>query len=131
MLKWGKIDKRLLDEKFVQDLEELFAKDPNDWLVTYGYRSLAEQAALHKKYLAGGPKAAPAGKSAHNFGLAIDLVLDGDTSKPGIQPSWDTRRKAWTELFMKLEKHPRLKSGVSFGDGGHIERYQWQRYVPK
>lgn len=31
---------------------------------------------------------APAGSSWHNFGLAVDLVEDGDPNKAGIQWSW-------------------------------------------
>jgi uncharacterized protein YukE len=47
------------------------------------YRSMAQQAALYRDWLAGVPgqaQAAPPGKSMHNFGLAIDLVPSRTTS---------------------------------------------------
>jgi lysozyme family protein len=43
--------------------------------VTSGTRSFAEQDELFKKHLAGGPLAAPPGKSNHNFGLAFDVTI--------------------------------------------------------
>jgi peptidoglycan L-alanyl-D-glutamate endopeptidase CwlK len=48
---------------------------------------------------------APAGSSFHNYGLAVDLVFDGDTTKSGWQWSWDSKFpwKALADL------------GVSFG----------------
>ena len=48
--------------------------------VTSGTRSFAEQDELFKKHLAGGPLAAPPGKSNHNFGLAFDVtIFEGST----------------------------------------------------
>lgn len=47
---------------------------------TEGHRSYQRSDELHKAYLLnGGPKAAPGGFSAHNFGLADDgaLIVDG------------------------------------------------------
>lgn len=123
-----KVDPTLLQPEFLADVKELFTRLPTDWACTYGFRTRIEQDTLYKKYLAGGPKAAPPGKSAHEFGLAIDVVLDGDPSKPGIQADFDDRKQAWIDLYTLLAKHPRLKSGVTFGDGCHIERYKWQNY---
>lgn len=45
------------------------------YLVTEGYRSWARSHALHGAFLGGGPRAAPAGFSAHNYGLAVDAYL--------------------------------------------------------
>ena len=123
-----KVDPNLLDQKFLADLKALFATQPDDWFVTYGFRTKAEQDTLYKKYLKGGPRAAPPGKSPHEYGLAVDVVLDSN-ALPGLQPDWDDRKEAWINLFAAIKKHPRLKSGVSFGDGGHIERYQWQKFI--
>ena len=44
-----------------------------DYVAICGNRTWDEQAALRRKYLAGGPKAAPAGYSWHNFGTAMDF----------------------------------------------------------
>src|SRR5712664_3606753 len=38
-----------------------------------GYRTPEEQAALYQRYQQGGPLAAPAGRSRHQFGTAADL----------------------------------------------------------
>lgn len=125
MLYW-RVDANELEPGFRKDVEDVLAS-PYDWYATYGYRSLELQADLYKKYLQGGPKAAPAGQSAHNFGLAIDIVLDASNA-PGLQPNWDITRPEWQWLFKTLAAHPRLKSGVSFNDGGHIEKFNWRMY---
>jgi hypothetical protein len=46
-----------------------------EYLTTYGWRSYGESHELNLKYKAGGPRAAPAGYSGHNFGLASDEAL--------------------------------------------------------
>src|SRR6266404_9337830 len=58
--------------------------------VTSGTRSFAEQDELFKKHLAGGPLAAPPGKSNHNFGLAFDVTIFTGSTDP---------EKAKTPLF--------------------------------
>lgn len=45
------------------------------YLCTYGHRTFEESSALYKAHMNGGPKAAPAGLSAHNYGLAGDEAL--------------------------------------------------------
>ena len=122
-----KVDPDQLEPRFRRDVEAVLAADPARWLITYGRRTLEEQRKLYEIHLAGGPKAAPPGKSAHNWGLAIDVMLDGNPA-PGWQPDWDTNHEAWQRLFLTLKKHPRLQSGVRFGDGCHIQRYRWTRF---
>lgn len=60
--------------------------------VTSGMRSYAEQAELYKKYLAGGPIAAPPGKSNHNFGLAFDVTMFkwNDDPEKAKAPIWES-----------------------------------------
>jgi len=125
---WGKVDPTLLEPVFRRDVEALLLGSPYTWLVTSGYRGLAEQAELWRIYRAGGPKAAPAGKSAHNYGLAIDVVPDGDTGRPGIQPDWSGSSHAWKWLGDAVDAHPRLRHGRHFGDSPHIERLGWTQY---
>lgn len=118
----------LLHEQFANDAHELLTDSPYTWYVISGYRSLAEQKILHEKYLKGeGGKAAPPGKSAHNFKLAIDVVLDG-SEKPGLQMLWDTKHEGWLWLAWAIRKHPRLHSGMWFADWPHIERLNWQNF---
>jgi D-alanyl-D-alanine carboxypeptidase-like protein len=118
-----------LDPKFVADLEALLDKLPETWYILQGYRSIEESNALYAAYMAGkGPRAAPGGKSAHNFGLAVDVVLDADSEKPGLQPSWDNHMPAWLALKDRVEAHPRLHSGAAFNDWPHIERRDWQEH---
>lgn len=49
-------------------------------------RSFDLQNVLYQKYLNGGPKAAPPGKSFHNYGLAIDVywIENGQIQIPGL-----------------------------------------------
>lgn len=126
-INWFKVDPSKLEPNFRKDVEELLGKSLYSWYITFGFRSLAEQAKLYEIYQNGGPRAAPAGKSAHNFGLAVDVVVDID-KKAGLQASWDERQEAWKWLYQVVAIHPRLKSGKTFGDGGHIERYKWSNF---
>jgi len=68
------------------------------FVATSGLRTYPEQRALFEqgRSLPGNivTNAAP-GESAHQFGIAIDLVRDRSTA-PGLQPDWD--RKAYAPL---------------------------------
>lgn len=128
MLYWRTIETRLLLPSFVEDLNELFSSDPADWYVICGFRSIAESDRLYKIYQDGGPKAAPGGKSPHNFGLAIDFVLDGDIENPRLQPEWNERHPDWIRIRGAVDAHPRLHGGWWFGDGDHIERTKWHDF---
>lgn len=70
-----------------------------------------------------GPRAAPGGKSGHNFGLAADFALDIDPVKPGLQPSWKEE-----DFGVLIEEATRasLKCGAAYGDFPHIE---WPGFV--
>lgn len=129
-----------LDPTFRVDVTKLLNDSPYAWVVLCGYRSLEWQRQLWESYRFGtvrsdgkrvfGAKAAPPGKSAHNYGMAVDVVLDLDPAKPGLQPSWDTKLGGWLWLKSATLAHPRLKGGWSFDDWPHIERYRWQQFIP-
>lgn len=126
MIDWRRVDPDLLEPQFRRDVEQLLTDSPHHWVVTSGFRSLADQTALYAAYRAGGPRAAPPGRSAHNFGLAIDVVLDGDPVKPGLQPDWHPNPgDGWYWLRDAIRPHPRLRHGSHFNDWPHIERYRW------
>lgn len=145
MLIWGKVDRAALEPKFLNDLHDLLAPAPYDYYVSCGYRSIEESNRLYDEYVNGvvlgrtadgtiirgvkGPRAAPGGKSPHNYGLAIDVSLDGDKDKPGLQPTWNTKLAGWTWLKTAVFKHPRLHSLWNIGDWPHIERLNWRDYV--
>jgi peptidoglycan LD-endopeptidase CwlK len=94
------------------------------YIATFGSRSLEEQAELYRLYREGkGGKAAPAGLSAHNYGLAFDFCRDGDRSKPGLQPDW--RGAAFKELGEESQRAG-LVWGGAFADAPHV---QWPGYV--
>jgi hypothetical protein len=128
VIDWRRVDPSLLQPVFRIDVEKLLHASPYHWTVTYGFRSREEQAELYAKFKAGGPRAAPPGKSAHNFGLAIDVALDGDDTLAGLQPDWNTSHEGWRWLFDAIAEHPRLHSGRSFNDACHIERLGWGRF---
>lgn len=128
MVTW-QVSRHLLDHQFAIDVNELLENSPYTWYVTSGYRSAAQQKILYDNYLAGkGGKAAPPGKSAHEHGLAIDVVLDG-SEKPGLQMLWDTKHEGWLWLAWAIRKHPRLHSGMWFSDWPHIERVNWKNFI--
>lgn len=79
-----------------------------------GHRQFDEQRQLYYKYLDGGPKAAPPGLSAHNYGMAVDCALllpDGKLSWLG---------EHYETLEKTAEKHG-LVTGKAFGDRPHVQ----------
>lgn len=128
MIYWRNIKPELLYQPFRIDVEKLLSESKYSWYVTDGYRSPERSDQLYEIYLNGGPKAAPGGLSAHNWGLAIDVSLDGDDVKEGNQPTWNAKAAGWIWLWATIAKHPRLSSGIKFGDGPHIQRYNWKHF---
>lgn len=121
-------DESKLEQQFASDVDELLRKSRFNWYVIWGWRSYNVQAELYKKYLAGGPKAAPPGESAHNCGLAVDVVLDR-SDVPGLQMLWNSKLAGWVWLRQAVLRHPRLHSLWQIGDYDHIERYRWRWYA--
>jgi hypothetical protein len=130
MINWGHVDSGECDPRLVVAVKKRLEPLPTLWLVTYGWRSTAEQAALYQAFLAGGPKAAPPGLSPHEYGLAIDVVLDID-GKVGGAVSWDTKKyaKQWNGLWAAVDASPELHSGRFFQDADHIEMVKWRRLL--
>jgi len=124
-----RVDSALLRPSFRADVEGFLAGSAYSWYVLSGFRGLDEQAKLYAAFLKGGPRAAPPGKSAHNYGCAVDIVLDADPLTPGLQPSWDTKLAAWTWLKVASIPHPRLRGGWRFGDWPHLEAVDWKDYA--
>lgn len=130
-LVWRDIDPTKLDRGFLADLHEVFDSSSFYFYVTHGHRSREKQEELYRQKQLGlikGKVAVP-GSSPHEYGMAIDVVLDVDPNKPGLQPSWDLKLAGWVWLLVKLKMHPRLKSGVSFDDANHIEVYKWRQHL--
>lgn len=65
--------------------------------VTSGIRSYATQQQLYKAWLAGHSKypAAPPGHSAHEYGLAFDMVVDGDVNQSDCGVVW----RSWGGIY--------------------------------
>jgi hypothetical protein len=122
-----------LEPTFRDDVAKLLGGSPYDWRIIYAYRTLALQKELYDKFRAGGPRAAPAGESPHNFGLAVDVQLwvhDNPINNPMVRDrmDWNVKNAGWQWLFGVVAQHPRLHSGISFGDFDHIERVDWKLY---
>jgi hypothetical protein len=145
-LEWRTVNMLELEPTFRSDIEELLSKSKWDWYITHGHRSSETQNSLFgqgrsviqlarfglEKYARPDlPKVtnARAGQSAHNFGLAVDVALDGDDVRPGLQPLWDINHAAWLWLIASVKMHKRLRSGMHWNDWPHIERFKWHRYL--
>lgn len=126
MITWRTVDRSLLNPGFSLDVHNLLEASPHSWTITHGFRNRATQQSLWEKFQQGGPRAAPPGKSPHEYGLAVDVALDGST-EPGLQPDWNTSHEGWLWLFDAIWKHPRLHSGRTFNDADHIEQLGWKR----
>jgi peptidoglycan L-alanyl-D-glutamate endopeptidase CwlK len=92
------------------------------FVATCGYRSPTDQDAL---YASGRTISGPiitharAWESAHQFGLAIDVVRDID-DKPGVQPSWQA--SDYLPLAMATQKFGLVWGGLwRFPDAPHIQ----------
>lgn len=97
--------------------------------IAYGLRTFAEQNALYAQgRTAPGQRVtnAPGGKSVHNYGLAVDIVLiiDGKTA------SWDTlkdfdgdKQSDWMEVVAIFKKHGMEWGGdwKAFPDRPHFQ----------
>lgn len=83
------------------------------FVATEGFRSFERSQALYVTYKRGGPRAAPPGLSAHNYGMAID-VMAFDKNKQG---TW--LPEAYEPLRELCVKH-KLAWGGLFKDMPHI-----------
>lgn len=127
---WRSVDKTQLNSQFAFDVHELLDRQPDSWTVTEGVRTITRSNRLFIEYhLHNGPRAAPGGLSPHNYGYAIDVALDGDPVRPGLQMLWDVKNPAWLRLVAAIWKHPRLRSGRWYSDWPHIERLNWKDYT--
>lgn len=89
--------------------------------VTSGRRTLAQQRKLYNAYLAGGPLAAAPGNSAHNYGLAVDISLDGPKN---LRSHYRQMHRA--AAYFDLEPLPAEQAEE---DPWHIQRVNWRSYV--
>lgn len=143
MIIWRKdVDPGELDPQFLADVLSVLEPMPVTWLVTRASATLAEQEKLYRAWRAyraytrgeGPPapfagKAAAPGKSAHNYRRAVDVVPDGDPTRPGVQPDWTPEPgDAWHDLAAAVDGHPRLRHGRRFGDWPHIEAVNWRQH---
>lgn len=104
-------------EKIIEMKRRCYERGCEYWS-EFGYRSFALQADLRKKYLAGmGGKAAPAGYSAHQFGLADDSTRDRSLT-PGLQPTWE--QKAYDVLGEEAARIG-LAWGARYADRPHVQ----------
>jgi peptidoglycan L-alanyl-D-glutamate endopeptidase CwlK len=90
-------DKGLLFQPMVERLEkfeQLLIDEGLTFHLFSGLRTFEEQDSLYAKGRTSPGKRvtnARGGYSWHNYGLAVDYVLDGMLDKPGVQWSWDIR----------------------------------------
>lgn len=97
-----------------------------DYYSTEGYRTYGRSHFLYGQWLAGkGGRAAPAGASSHNFGLATDECPDGDPTKPGLQPRWDS--PAFAILGEEVQRLG-LHWGAGYGDRPHVS---WPGFITR
>ena len=128
-LNFRRIDLDLLYPPFLEKLLDAVAACEARgarYIATHGHRTYGAQMALWAQgRTVKGPRVtgAKGGQSAHNFGLAVDFVRDGDLSKDGVQPLWDA--EAFKVLIEECEKRG-LHSGKGYGDLPHVS---WPGYV--
>lgn len=92
-------------------------------VATCGYRDPAESDRLHAAWLHDpkhAPRAAAGGKSAHNYGRAVDFLAlrDGSTVKNSDAPEYT--------LLAELAERYGLRTLQALDDGGHVEDSEWE-----
>lgn len=99
------------------------------WVVTAARRTMAEQRAIYAQGRTKPGKVvsnAPAGYSAHNYGLAVDLAPLIDMTKSTID--WNADRTIWKQMA-DLAVEMGLVSGFYFRtifDAPHVEDPEWK-----
>ena len=103
-----------------------------------GLRTFGQQLELYKKGRDANFKVidkkqvvtnAPPGMSMHNYGLAVDLVFDGDEVRPGYQWSW-ANKHPWKQLAL-LGKGCGLEPAFfwkTFPESPHFEKSYGMTY---
>lgn len=83
-------------------------------------RTFEDQERDYRRYLAGGPLAAPPGESAHNFGLAVDIhvVVGGHAYWSG--PTFESAK-------VLFEKAGGQFLAPQYNDPGHCQHPQWRQ----
>ena len=95
-----------------------------DYWASFGYRSFAQQDQMHAAYLAGkGGKAAPAGLSAHNYGIAVDFIKNINFGADHLTPDWSTHSN---DILGQEAEKLGFVWGAHFGDPPHV---QYKGYV--
>lgn len=102
-----------------------------DMLITCTLRTDVEQAAL---YAQGRTTAghvvtdAPAGQSAHNYGLAIDIVpiVNGKPDWNGKDPVWQTLGEIGERVGLEWAGEP----GFPFPELPHFQLRNWRNHIP-
>jgi peptidoglycan L-alanyl-D-glutamate endopeptidase CwlK len=89
-----------------------------------GFRPMERQAYLYQQGRSSPGKIvtnAGEGLSLHNYGLAVDLVFDGDKVKPGFQWTWSGNYEAVGALIKKNKKLVWAGTWRSFKEYPHVE----------
>lgn len=131
---------------FVQAIEQFFSNTPKvkdfnyviNWRLDGGVRSVEKQGSLSPSATGAGP-----GRSAHNYGMAIDFAPVGlenvgnpirntpyplvnigkpYTAHPGKLP------EPWAVVVEALYNHPTLKSGATFPKPNDFNHIEWREY---
>jgi len=105
-----------LNPDFLERLLNLLASasyEYRNYVCYFGYRSYKEQRMLYQAHQFGGPRAAPPGLSAHNYGFAVDVFYQ----TAGGKASWD---EAFYMPLKELCADHKLAWGGDFKDWGHI-----------
>lgn len=122
----SRIDTERLYPPFLRSLQAMLddalSHGESFWVVS-GWRSYEEQ---NKLFAQGRSKPgkivtrARGGQSAHNFGIAVDLVRDGLIDRAGIQP--DYKPESYELLRMLAPKHGLVWGGAwKFRDCPHVQ----------
>lgn len=122
------IDLDLLYPPFLERLlilKDLCTKRGSRYLCTFGFRTVEESDEMYKRFLAGGPRAAPGGYSSHNFGLASDEALIIKES-PNRVVTWGSKDKPAFNVLGEEAQKLGLHWGKNYSDEPHIS---WPGFV--
>lgn len=108
-------------DKFKAFFDHLHVVSHYKWRVVQAFRTFEEQKKLHDNYINApgrAAKAAPAGLSYHNYGMAIDVLPMTDDYK-----AIETISQGSWEMVGIVARHHGMKWGGDFGDRPHVEMH--------
>lgn len=105
-------------------------------VLSSAFRGIPQQRTLYLAYKRGGPRAAPPGDSAHNYGLAGDVLIIPPDGEKMDKWEWATATFRGRRAYRALHRVAKRYGLVSIIDRApddpfHLQVPNWRNYIGK